>query len=78
MCIAESRIYAAAGLHSRCLMVLLGGSGGEFKAAIEEAQAVQARIVFGDRPVEITSSRMASRVGFRVRLPVKTPSADSE
>lgn len=39
---------------------------------------MQARIVFGDQPVGITSSRMASRVGFRVRLPVKTPSPDSE
>ena len=46
-----------------------GTVGGEFKAAIEEAQAVQARIVFGDQSVEITSSRMASRVGFRVRRP---------
>jgi hypothetical protein len=40
---------------------------------------VQARIVFGDQPVEITSSRMASRVGFRVSgLLLKTPSPDSE
>jgi pheromone shutdown protein TraB len=60
------------------LTVISGTVGGEFKAAIEEAQAVQARIVFGDQPVEITSSRMASRVGFRVRLPFKTPSPDSE
>jgi pheromone shutdown protein TraB len=41
-------------------------AGGEFKAAIEEAEAVRARVVFGDRPVEITSSRIASRIGFMV------------
>jgi hypothetical protein len=56
----------AAGFACTLLTGISGTVGGEFKAAIEEAQAVQARIVFGDQPVEVTSSRMASRVGFRV------------
>lgn len=38
--------------------------GGEFKAAIEEAKAVRARVVYGDMPVEITSSRIAARIGI--------------
>jgi len=52
---------ADAAVHSRvdCF------AGGEFKAAIEEARVVRAHIVFGDRPVDVTSERIAASVGIQ-------------
>lgn len=49
----------------RCSRVI-DTAGGEFKAAMEEARAVRARIVFGDRPVDVTSDRIAARIGIKV------------
>ena len=41
-------------------------AGGEFKGAIEEAVAVRAQIVYGDVPVDVTTSRLAERVSLKV------------
>ena len=35
-------------------------AGGEFKAAVEEARAVGAKVLLGDRDVDVTLSRLAA------------------
>jgi pheromone shutdown protein TraB len=53
----------------RKLSLQLGsGSGAEFKAARVAAEAVDAQLVLGDRPIEITLSRAWASLSWRKRL----------
>lgn len=38
-------------------------AGGEFKAAVEEARALNAQVLLGDRDVDVTLKRLASALG---------------